>query len=72
MVPYDQLLPIEQAIVAWKIAHPILSDAIIIALGIIGIAGAIYFYKQDRKIEHERMKRERAEKRAWIKSQGGL
>lgn len=72
MVPYDQLLPFEQAIVAWKIAHPtlfIVSTVAVVALEIIALAVA---YVHNRKIEQERISRERAEKRAWIKANGGL
>ena len=72
MVPYDQLLPIEQAIVDWKIAHPVADNLLTIAMLIIVVSFAVWNYRHERKIQQERMKRERAEKRAWIKSQGGL
>lgn len=75
MVPYDQLLPIEQAIVDWKIAHPELMTFIdVLLLMLIGalMAISVMDYLNQRKIEQERICRERAEKRAWIKANGGL
>ncbi len=75
MVPYDQLLPIEQMIVEWKIAHPelmALIDAILLMIVGAIIAVALVEYFKQRKIEQERHRAERARKRAWIKSRGGL
>lgn len=75
MVPYDQLMPIEQAIVDWKIAHPeimTLIDAMMFVMFGAIIALALVEYFRNRKIEQELISAERAEKREWIKSHGGL
>lgn len=66
------LMPIEQDILTWQIAHPVAHGFIIGAFITVTIAVMIVAHKRNRDRENELMKREREAKRAWIKANGGL
>lgn len=72
MVPYEKLLPIEQAIVDFKMENPYFCGFLfgIIVCGT--IAFIVFEWKKSRDDYAGKIKRERAEKRAWIKANGGL
>lgn len=72
MVPYDQLLPIEQAIVDFKMENPYLCGFLLGILIAITICAIVSMWKDNVRREQERMKAERAARRAWIKAHGGL
>lgn len=66
------LTPIEQAIVEWNISNPVESTALCIAIVLFGIVFTIWAINTSRKNEQARISSERANKRAWIKRNGGL
>ena len=64
--------PTEEAIINWRMANPELDALLTLAILIIFIASSIFLYKNERERENERMKAERAARRARIKANGGL
>lgn len=72
MVPYEQLLPIEQAIVDFRNAYPMLNGFIFGVMACAVVAIIIAMWKKSDDDYAEKVKRERAAKRAWIKANGGL
>lgn len=66
------LMPIEQEIIAWQQANPVLHGFTIglVVGAFVVLTIALYCY--ERKRENERMKAERAARRARIKANGGL
>lgn len=69
------LMPIEQDIINWRMENPMLDTIITIILAIITITAIVYMLslmRKNRLMEEERKRAERARRRAWIKSQGGL
>lgn len=64
--------PTEEAIINWRMANPELDALLTLAIITIFIASSIFLYRHERKRENERMKAERAARRARIKANGGL
>lgn len=72
MVPYEELLPIEQAIVDFKMENPYFCGFLFGIIVCVTIALVVFGWKKSRDDYAEKIKRERAEKRALIKANGGL
>lgn len=66
------LMPIEKEIIAWQQANPVLHGFTIGFIAALTLAFAFWAYKYERKRENERIKAERAARRARIKANGGL
>ena len=72
MVPYDELNSIEQVILNWRNDNPVITFLILLACAaIIAIAYMIERKKNIEKQQRE-INRRRVQRRAWIKSNGGL
>lgn len=72
MVPYESLSPIEQAILNWRNDNPIVTLLILLACAaIIAIAYMVERNKNIKK-QQQQINQRRAQRRAWIKSNGGL
>lgn len=72
MVPYSELSPIEQAILNWRNDNPVITFLILLACA--AIIAITYMVERKKNIEKQQreINRRRTQRRAWIKSNGGL
>lgn len=72
MAPYNELTPIEQAILNWRNDNPVIVFiALFICIAIIVVSFVIERRHNIEK-QQQQINRQRAQRRAWIKQNGGL
>lgn len=72
MVHYNELNVIEQAILNWRNDNPVLTFIVLFACVIIAIAAFVLEHRHNIKRQQQEISSQRAQRRAWIKQNGGL
>ena len=72
MAHYNELNGIEQAILDWRNDNPVLAFIVLIACIIIAIAAFVIEHRHNIKKQQHEISEQRAQRRAWIKQNGGL
>lgn len=72
MISHNQLNVIEQAILDWRNDNPMLTFIVLLACIIIAIAAFVIEHRHNIKKQQQEINRHRAQRRAWIKQNGGL